>query len=46
MDPEKALGGDKGESVVERHDLAAERARVAPSLAASPENLNSVTLAS
>src|SRR6478609_11552986 len=45
MDPEEALGGDELEGFVERHDLAAEGARVAPSLAAPPEDLNLVALA-
>ena len=40
MDPEEALGGDELEGFVERHDLAAEGARVAPGLAAPPEDLN------
>src|SRR6478752_10722842 len=44
MDPEEALGGDELEGFVERHDLAAEGARVAPSLAAPPEDLNLVAL--
>ena len=44
MDPEEALGGDEREGFVERHDLAAEGARVAPSLAAPPEDLNLVAL--
>src|SRR3954453_10297684 len=45
MDPEEAFGGDELESVVERHDLAAEGARVAPGPAAPPEDLNLVALA-
>src|SRR3954468_14569669 len=44
MDPEEALGGDKLEGFVERHDLAAEGTRVAPGLAAPPEDLNLVAL--
>src|SRR4051812_18237119 len=40
MDPEEALGGDELEGFVERHDLAAEGARVAPGFAAPPEDLN------
>jgi hypothetical protein len=40
MDPEEALGGDELEGFVERHDLAAEGARVTPGLAAPPEDLN------
>src|SRR6478609_9990760 len=44
MDPKEALGGDELEGFVERHDLAAEGARVAPSLAALPEDLNLVAL--
>src|SRR3954453_22560716 len=46
MDPEEALGGDELEGFVERHDLAAEGARVAPGLAPPPEDLNLVTLTS
>ena len=39
MDPEEALGGDELEGFVERHDLAAEGARVAQP-AAPPQDLN------
>src|SRR4051794_2799238 len=46
MDPEEALGSDELEGFVERHDLAAEGARVAPGLAAPPEDLNLVALTS
>src|SRR5215207_3060765 len=44
MGPEEALAGDEREGFVERHDLAAEGARVAPGLAAPPQHLNSVAL--
>src|SRR3954469_10227297 len=44
MDPEEALGGDEFEGFVKRHDLAAERARVAPGLAAPPQHLYLVAL--
>src|SRR4051812_13052642 len=44
MDPEEALGGDELEGVVERHDLTAEGARVAPGLALPPQHLDPVGL--
>jgi hypothetical protein len=44
VDPEKALAGDKLKGFVERHDLAAERARVAPGVASPPQDLNFVAL--
>src|SRR3982751_5877163 len=44
MDPEEALSGDEREGFVERHDLPAERAWVAPGLAAPPQHLHSVAL--
>src|SRR5918997_2038908 len=45
MDPEEALGGDELEGFVERHDLAAEGAWVAPGLASPPQHPNLVALA-
>src|SRR3712207_2998711 len=44
MDPEEALGGDEREGLVERHDLTAEGARIAPAVPSPPQHLYLVVL--
>src|SRR5918998_5998715 len=45
MDPEEALAGDEIERFIERHDLTAEGAGVAPGPASPPQDLDVVALA-